>query len=435
MVYDTTAKKVGVKAIATVESNNDYGAINYNDPITVGVVQWFGTRAANLLMQMKVSGTWTGVAPSLDNNLNTVDRNSPWWTSRYLTSAEGASLVPNLTANDDIQNQQIVADFEGYKDVAISYGFDPEANTNTVLFFFTMHHQSPASALRVVQTIQTDATLEQIRNAALADPTLGQYPGRQNTAYDIILAHDPSGIEFPGETGEPEPPVEPPPVVGGGGEPGSATELNNLVYAESVGSTILLHFKDSKPVTLYAATGQRFIPAGGTVTPVEPTPPVDPVPPVDPPPDPPAGSWWHPLPSGIITSPYGPRGWDGVGYFHYGTDWSTPGSAGWVHAVTDMVITFAGEGNASAGTHIKAQSVDGLYSFNYFHMVYGSLRVRTGDTVTVGTPIGIEGATGNVTGRHLHFEIYEGALVDPWPPPYGPMPIDPVPFLTDKGAM
>lgn len=37
-------------------------------------------------------------------------------------------------------------------------------------------------------------------------------------------------------------------------------------------------------------------------------------------------------------------------------------------------------------------------------MVSGSLQVSVGQQVTLNTPIGRMGATGNVTGRHLHLE-------------------------------
>jgi murein DD-endopeptidase MepM/ murein hydrolase activator NlpD len=45
------------------------------------------------------------------------------------------------------------------------------------------------------------------------------------------------------------------------------------------------------------------------------------------------------------------------------------------------------------------------------------LSVSAGQTVTEGQQIGLSGATGNVTGPHLHFEIrttpYYGSDVDP----------------------
>lgn len=42
--------------------------------------------------------------------------------------------------------------------------------------------------------------------------------------------------------------------------------------------------------------------------------------------------------------------------------------------------------------------------WRYCHMVEGSVQVQVGDLVTTASPIGRMGATGNVTGIHLHLE-------------------------------
>lgn len=52
----------------------------------------------------------------------------------------------------------------------------------------------------------------------------------------------------------------------------------------------------------------------------------------------------------------------------------------------------------------------------YYHMAKGSLRVKTGDKVKQGQSLGYMGATGNVTGAHLHFGIkVNGEWIDPEP--------------------
>ena len=82
---------------------------------------------------------------------------------------------------------------------------------------------------------------------------------------------------------------------------------------------------------------------------------------------------------------------------------------------------------ACDGTVIEANNYDSWgYSWGYYVLIYhndtyttryahmSSVAVSAGQYVTAGTVIGYEGATGNVTGPHLHFEVYQnGTRVDP----------------------
>ncbi len=152
-----------------------------------------------------------------------------------------------------------------------------------------------------------------------------------------------------------------------------------------------------------------------------------------------AGNWVKPLPDAVMTSGYGPRpappGTAGgvLANFHYGIDFSTPGQAGTIVAVADMKIVKIRNLEGQFGTGVTGQTVDGKLTIGMYHMAAGSLKVKEGDTVAAGTPLGTEGATGNVSGRHLHMEFYAGALPNPMIPINAT--IDPTPILKEKGIL
>ena len=77
----------------------------------------------------------------------------------------------------------------------------------------------------------------------------------------------------------------------------------------------------------------------------------------------------------------------------------------WIRAVADGKVVFSGH-NGTAGYEIKIRHTD-LTSTRYLHMEFGTLRFITGDTVKRGDIIGKMGASGYVTGKHLHFECIE----------------------------
>ncbi|MGI5136281.1 M23 family metallopeptidase [Streptomyces sp. CA-106110] len=101
--------------------------------------------------------------------------------------------------------------------------------------------------------------------------------------------------------------------------------------------------------------------------------------------------------------------------FHAGT--GTP-----VHAVGSGTVVETGWGGAY-GNQIVIKMNDGTYT-QYGHL--SSIGVSVGETVTPGRQIGLSGATGNVTGPHLHFEARTS-------PEYG-SDIDPVAYLRSHGV-
>ena len=92
---------------------------------------------------------------------------------------------------------------------------------------------------------------------------------------------------------------------------------------------------------------------------------------------------------------------------HSGVDLATNGANAVVHATAAGVVTAAGYLDSyGVMVRIKHLLADGSYVYSqYEHMAYGSLAVYQGETLSQGQQLGLVGATGFVTGAHLHFEI------------------------------
>jgi murein DD-endopeptidase MepM/ murein hydrolase activator NlpD len=93
-----------------------------------------------------------------------------------------------------------------------------------------------------------------------------------------------------------------------------------------------------------------------------------------------------------------------------------------VHSVGAGTVVATGWGGAY-GNQVVIRMADGMYT-QYGHL--SSIGVTVGQQVEPGQQIGLSGATGNVTGPHLHFEARTA-------PDYG-SDIDPVAYLRGHGV-
>ncbi|MFJ7957503.1 peptidoglycan DD-metalloendopeptidase family protein [Streptomyces sp. NPDC096319] len=133
-----------------------------------------------------------------------------------------------------------------------------------------------------------------------------------------------------------------------------------------------------------------------------------------------SSGWVAPV-SGGIGTPYRASGSMWSSGYHTGVDFiASTGTT--VVAVGPGTVYSAGDGGAY-GNQVVIQHADGTFS-QYAHL--SSISVSAGETVTGGQQIGLSGATGNVTGPHLHFEMRTG-------PEYG-SDIDPLAALRQHGV-
>ena len=244
--------------IGEVESNWNWTAVNYNDPITIGMMQWYGTRAAALLNRIKneMPTAYGQLAASLRSDIESHDAGSAWWTSRYLNRDEGNSIITVFQDEENhlIQENQAIADFEGYITTLENWGMS-QSYPKPLIFAMSMYHQSPASAGQVIATAGGSADLDRIYGVCMNHGVLGRYRNRYNTVYQRLKDWD--GESNPpdfGQSGDVD-------TTPGGNNPGISTEESKLGYIIQNGDTLILYGRDkyAKGVIFYPASGQTWI--------------------------------------------------------------------------------------------------------------------------------------------------------------------------------
>lgn len=114
--------------------------------------------------------------------------------------------------------------------------------------------------------------------------------------------------------------------------------------------------------------------------------------------------------SGVITSRFGNRNptTETVPKYHTGIDIAADTGTVIVAATEGIVSVVSSEGDY--GNHVKILNGNIMTLYAHCNKIY----VNEGDAITQGQSIAEVGATGNVTGPHLHFEIrLEDRIVDP----------------------
>lgn len=98
---------------------------------------------------------------------------------------------------------------------------------------------------------------------------------------------------------------------------------------------------------------------------------------------------------------------------HNGTDIWSPHEPCWIEAPYDGKVIEARKSTAAGGGFgnfvIILMKIDGkFYTTLFAHMQDGTLKVKKGQKVTAGMPLGKMGTTGMSTGKHLHWELRLG---------------------------
>lgn len=111
----------------------------------------------------------------------------------------------------------------------------------------------------------------------------------------------------------------------------------------------------------------------------------------------------------IVTYPFGVYD-EKLNYYnadkrHHGTDIVIENKI--VYSASMGTVIFAGWNSQGYGNLVIVKN--GNYTFYYAHL--SKIYVKYNDSVDFLTQIGVQGATGNVTGEHLHFEVRYNNIV------------------------
>ncbi|MER5443373.1 peptidoglycan DD-metalloendopeptidase family protein [Streptomyces sp. NPDC002790] len=130
-------------------------------------------------------------------------------------------------------------------------------------------------------------------------------------------------------------------------------------------------------------------------------------------------TWVKPVSPATLSAGFGSGGrlW---AHTHTGQDFAVPTGTP-VHAVGAGTVVFTGCGDGF-GNQVVLRHADGYYT-QYAHL--SRIGVTTGERLRAGETLALSGATGNVSGPHLHFEVRVT-------PQFG-SGIDPLPWLRARG--
>lgn len=181
--------------IATVESGCNYAAVNQTDAITLGIIQFYGQNAYNLLVKIKDS------APDsyelLSDRLKGFAEGGPqtwnYWTNVFLINddaeswANAAQLDSNHTAQDEFSINYLFGTSGSYETMR---GWGLSDDPKIAIFYMSIYHQRPVAAQQCMGQLGGNPTLLQLKNWCLSNQILGNYANRYNKVYDMLNKWD-----------------------------------------------------------------------------------------------------------------------------------------------------------------------------------------------------------------------------------------------------
>lgn len=262
-----TISMYAMYVIGEVESHWNWNSVNPNDAITIGMMQWYGQRAANLIERCSEAdpegyAVFKAAAPRVAAAVET-GHDWDWWTGFHLTGAETAAW--QTWAERDqvhaVQQLQWLDDFEDYWDALTGKGM-PETNVKQIIYAMSMRHQNPQYSNEVLGSAGFAATLPHLHATCLNHPVFGSNPAYVNRYNQVFLRL----YEWDGESDPPDFGQLTDIIIGGNPTEGIVTRPTAPVSrVEMRNGNIVLWGMESYPQGLYCipAGPLTWVPASG----------------------------------------------------------------------------------------------------------------------------------------------------------------------------
>lgn len=213
------------------EASGDYGAVNAVDVVSLGIFQWYGSRAYDLCYSIYSSiGEVESTSILGEELVSELKQNvSSLWNNFLPNSSQRQALSTFISTSEGVRIQNELASTDGWKYIKVgqNYGLTDGA---TLIYFADLYNQSPRQAGNIVSAAGGAVNannLDAIHNAAMKNSVMNKYATRRNWTYNELK-------EWGGE-------AETPPPSGGGGWIGDGEgELSND-YILSFNNLLILY--------------------------------------------------------------------------------------------------------------------------------------------------------------------------------------------------
>ncbi len=156
-----------------------------NGALSIGKIQWHGSRARDLLNRIR------GKNPDLTKNIltksiyNNLDSSDEYWSTKTVNESEAAAIskLLNTAEGKSAQDEQSKIDVSGYISIGKGLGI---TDNQALVYFADLYNQSPANAKKIVKAAGggKGLILDELHEAALANSVMGKYKDRRKKTYN-----------------------------------------------------------------------------------------------------------------------------------------------------------------------------------------------------------------------------------------------------------